>query len=99
MPWHTKLARDAGVEESDLIALPAGLPLGDTKLEALSTFTRQMVRERGKVSERMLDNFTEAGCTSQQVLEVILAVAIKTMSNYTNATARVPLDDVVKGEV
>ena len=46
----------------------------------------------------MLDAFSEAGWTSQQVLEIILAVAIKTMSNYTNAIARVPLDAVVQQE-
>jgi len=98
VPWHTKLARDAGVSESDLAALRSGESLGNPKHEALRTFTQQLVRERGKVSGQMQSAFTEAGWTSQQVLEVILAVAIKTMSNYTNAIAKVPLDDVVKEE-
>ena len=70
----------------------------DAKHESLRLFTRQVVKERGKVSESMLDAFATAGWTSQQVLEVILAVAIKTMSNYTNAIAKVPLEDAVKGD-
>ena len=72
--------------------------MSDVKQEALRVFTRQMIRERGKVSERMLVAFIDAGWTSQQVLEIILAVAIKTMSNYTNAIARVPLDAIVQQE-
>ena len=74
------------------------MPVSDVKQEALRVFTRQMIRERGKVSERMLVAFIDAGWTSQQVLEIILAVAIKTMSNYTNAIARVPLDAIVQQE-
>lgn len=65
-------------------------------MSALAQFTRHVVRERGKVTETMLDEFYAAGRTSQEVLEVVLAVAIKTMSNYTNAIVHVPLDDVVK---
>lgn len=47
----------------------------------------------------MLEGFAAAGWGEQQVLEVVMAVAIKTMSNYTNAIARVPLDAVVQNEV
>ena len=50
MPWHNKLARDAGISEPDLLALRSHSPLSDPKLEALHQFTRLVVRERGKVS-------------------------------------------------
>ena len=98
MPWHNKLARDAGLSGEDLLALRSGTPLADPKLEALHVFTRQVVRERGRVSQRMLGAFFDAGWEAQQVLEVILGVAIKTMSNYTNAIVRIPLDEIVRTE-
>jgi alkylhydroperoxidase family enzyme len=73
--------------------------LSHPKLEALHVFTRQVVCERGKVSERMTEAFFDAGWKPQQVLEIILGVSIKTMSNYTNAIVQVPLDEVVKNEL
>lgn len=98
MPWHTKLARDAGLPDSDLAAVRAGSPLSDSKWEALRLFTRHVVRERGKVSEAMLDAFIVAGWKPPQVMEIILGIAIKTMSNYTNAIAHIPLDEEVAAE-
>ena len=99
MPWHTKLARDAGLPDSELAALRAGSPLSDSKWEALRLFTRHVVRERGKVSEAMLVVFFAAGWKAPQVMEIILGIAIKTMSNYTNAIANIPLDEEVASEV
>ena len=98
MPWHQKLARDAGLPDQDVAALRTGSALSDEGWEALRVFTRHVVRERGKVSQSMLNAFFAEGWSARQVLEIILGVAIKTMSNYTNAIARVPLDDVVKRE-
>ena len=57
-----------------------------------------MVRQRGRVSNDSMEAFFAAGWAEQQVLEVILAISIKTMSNYTNAIADVPLDRVVHNE-
>lgn len=98
MPWHQKLARDAGIAAADLEALRSGAPLSDPKLEALHRFTRVIVRERGKISAAVAADFISSGYDSRQILEVILGVAIKTMSNYTNAIARVPLDEAVRDE-
>ena len=41
--------------------------------------------------------FFDAGWDSQQVLEVVLGISIKIMSNYTNAIVQVPLDQIVGG--
>ena len=54
-----------------------------------------MVRERGRVSEAATAAFLDAGWGAQQVLEVVLGVSIKIMSNYTNAIVRIPLDAAV----
>ena len=44
------------------------------------------------MSEAEVDAFIDAGFTKAQVLEVVLAAAVKTISNYTNHIADVPLD-------
>ena len=40
--------------------------------------------------------FFDAGYSDVQALEVILGLAVKTMSNYTNSVAGTPLDKAVQ---
>jgi len=75
-------------------ALRNEAPLNDAKLEALRTFVLIVVRNRGHVTQADLDTFYAAGYGEQQVLEVILGVAQKVLSNYTNHIAQTPVDPV-----
>lgn len=92
IPWHTILAKKAGIAPSEIEALRSGAPLTDPKLEALRAFTRTLIANRGKASEAELQVFFNAGYTDAQALEVILGLSIKLISNYTNSIAGTPLD-------
>lgn len=92
IPWHSMLAKNAGMEKSEVDALRSGAPLADPKLEALRAFTRTLIANRGKASEAELQVFFNAGYSDAQALEVILGLAIKLISNYTNSIAGTPLD-------
>jgi alkylhydroperoxidase family enzyme len=70
-----------------------GEPLQDSKLQALRYFTQRMVQARGWVTEDEIETFMKAGYTKQQVLEVILGIAVKVIHNYTNHIAQTPLDN------
>ena len=67
-------------------------PIADPKLEALRRFTTQVVDQRGVLSEEDTGQFLAAGYGKQQILEVVLGVAMKTISNYTNHIADTELD-------
>lgn len=90
MTAHSWGARHQGVDEEVLAALRAGRSLGDPKLEALRTFTAAMLEKRGAVSDDDKRAFFEAGYGPRQALEIILGLALKTITNYTNALARTP---------
>jgi len=92
VPWHTILAKKAGIVPSEIEALRSGAPLADPKLEALRAFTRILIANRGKASEADLRLFFDVGYTNAQALEVILGLSIKLISNYTNSIAGTPLD-------
>ncbi|WP_194715285.1 carboxymuconolactone decarboxylase family protein [Noviherbaspirillum soli] len=64
----------------------------DAKLAALSAFTQTMVSSRGKPTPDQLEAFLAAGYTENNVLEIILAIAVKTISNYANHVLRTPVD-------
>lgn len=96
VPWHTLLARQAGADAATIEALRQGSRLADPRLEALRQFTRTLILNRGKASKADFDAFLEAGFQPQQALEVVLGIAIKTMSNFTNSIAATPLDKQVQ---
>ena len=92
VPSHTGIAKRMGIDDAVSDALRRETPLPTPKLEALRQFTLQMVRERGVMSDRQVDAFLAAGFTSRQVLEVVLAVSQKVMSNYTNKLVNTPIE-------
>lgn len=97
---HSFLARNmVKVDGARVDALRGQSCLQDKKLNALVAFTRAVVRERGHVvgGQELIDFFA-AGYTQQNALEVLLGVAMKTLSNYTNHLTDTPLDAAFAGE-
>ena len=92
VPAHTAIAKGMSVSDDISQALRNETPLAEIRLEALRTFTLTMVRERGEVSSEQLQKFLDAGFNNRHVLEVVLAIAQKVMSNYTNHLAKTPID-------
>lgn len=94
---HSMGALMAGTSSEVVNALVEGRPLPDEKLEALARFTASLVDNRGYPDSAVTKSFVEAGYTGTNMLEVILGVGLKTLSNYTNHIAETPIDDVFKG--
>lgn len=90
---HSFVARNVTrVPPAVIDALRAGGSLPDARLDALAVFARRVVRSRGRVSEADLRAFLEAGYSQSQVLDVVLGVAMKTLSNYSNHVLDTPVD-------
>lgn len=90
---HSFIARQMIKLPSPVVdALRSRLPLPDPRLDSLATFTREIVRERGWVSNLDVEAFLAAGFTRAQVLEVIMGVSLKTLSNYANHILATPLN-------
>jgi uncharacterized peroxidase-related enzyme len=73
-------------------AIREGRAIPDAKLAALSTFTETLLATRGLPSKADVQAFLSAGYEERHVLEIILAIAVKTMSNYSNHLFHTPLD-------
>lgn len=93
VPAHTGIAKSMKVSDDIINALRDETPLPSDKLEALRTFTLAVVRKRGEVSSEDLSAFYEAGYERSHVLEVILVLSQKVMSNYINHIAETPVDE------
>nr|WP_155197697.1 carboxymuconolactone decarboxylase family protein [Roseibium hamelinense] len=94
VPAHTGIAHMQKVPQDVIDALRNQTPLPDEKLEALRDFTLKVVRERGNVNDADVQAFLDAGYTKRNVLDIILGLAQKVMSNYVNHLAQTPVDEV-----
>lgn len=92
VPAHTGIAKMMKVDDAIIEALRNETPLADSKLEALRTMTLSVVRNRGNVTQEELNAFYAAGYGEQQVLDIILGMSQKVISNYTNHIANTPVD-------
>ncbi|NUR89669.1 MAG: carboxymuconolactone decarboxylase family protein [Nonomuraea sp.] len=89
---HSTVALKGRVPAEVVAALRAGEPLADPALEAVRLLTHDLVARRGWVEDAVIEAFLAAGHTRRQVLDVVLGVGMKTLSNYTNHVACTPLD-------
>ena len=92
VPAHTLVAKLMKVDEAITNALRDKTLLPNEKLEKLREFTLILVRNRGKASQEEVSAFIEAGFTRKNILEVIVGISQKVLSNYTNYIARTPLN-------
>ena len=90
---HSALARFfANVPGDAVLAIESGRPLSNPKLNALVVLTRQLVSLRGFAPRETIDLFLAAGYTKDQLLEVLIGVGLKTISNYFDHIAAVEVD-------
>ncbi|MEU4293176.1 carboxymuconolactone decarboxylase family protein [Kribbella sp. NPDC026596] len=93
MAVHSTNALRSGLDSEAVAALRDGEPLADPQLEAIRRFTQAVVTEQGDVPEDEVQQFVSAGFAQRQILDVLVGVAMKTLSNYINHLAHTPLDD------
>ncbi|SOE23709.1 alkylhydroperoxidase AhpD family core domain-containing protein [Spirosomataceae bacterium TFI 002] len=93
VPAHTGIANMMKVDSGLSDALRNEEAMPTEKLQALHDFTLKVVRNRGHVSQADLDTFYAVGYTERHVLEVILGLSQKVISNYTNHIANTPVDE------
>jgi alkylhydroperoxidase family enzyme len=96
MPGHSMLMKLAGMPADVIEALREGTPIADARLEALRAYTRQLIEQRGHVTDAQLQALFDAGYTKRQALEVLVGLAAKLLSNFTNAIAKTEIDTPVK---
>jgi uncharacterized peroxidase-related enzyme len=95
---HTGNAERAGASAEAIDALRQGRAPQDARLAALVTFARTLIDKQGWASESDVQAFLHAGFTRQHVLDTVTALAMKTLSNFTNHLADTPLDGPLQGK-
>ena len=88
---HTQLGRGAGVAKDELAANLLGRS-SDSKTEAVLTFAKAVVKERGFVDDQTVDAARAAGLGDPEIAEIIANVALNVFTNYFNHVAKTEID-------
>lgn len=92
MTGHTGIAMMDKIDKSVIDSARNVEPYEDPQLEALRVFTLLMIRQRGWASDEDVQTFLDAGYTKRNIMDVIVGIAHKTISNYSNHLMKTPLD-------
>jgi len=88
---HTAIGIGAGVSPDELASSLEGEP-ADPKSRAAVRFARAVTERRGWVGDEDLRAVRAAGFSDSQVLELVAAVALNTLTNYVNHIAQTEVD-------
>ncbi|MCG6657458.1 carboxymuconolactone decarboxylase family protein [Halomonas campisalis] len=98
MSAHSMLGEKMSQVPADVLeAIRNDQPIPDMRLATLSEFTRVMFETRGKPSRDDVAAFLEAGFEEPHILQIVLALAAKTLSNYSNHLNHPELDEAFAG--
>ena len=95
---HSYLADNVSKTPEEVTqAIRQGKEIGDKKLKALHDFTKIMNESRGNPTPEQAQAFLDAGYSEKQILAIILAQAVKTISNYSNHIFHTEVDEAFSG--
>ena len=89
---HTGLLQGMGADAALIAALGTGGAIADPRLAAMARFTETAMERRGAVDDAGMADFLASGFTAAQALEVVLGIAVFTLTTYANRLTRAPLD-------
>lgn len=89
---HTVVGGMVGFTPAQIIEIRRGHAAFDPKLDALARLVRSIASERGHVDPALVARFLAAGWTQGELVDVIVAIGVKTISNYLHSTTKVPVD-------
>jgi uncharacterized peroxidase-related enzyme len=89
---HTYLGRNvAKLDDAEITANRNGSS-NDVRAAAAVRFAAQVVRSRGHVADADLQAVRAAGFADAEIIDIVLAVALNTFTNYVNEVARTEID-------
>lgn len=91
---HSMIADKVSKVPADVLAsIRHGKPIADPRLAALYDMSVEMVKTHGKPDAKVVKAFLDAGFEERALLYLVLAIAVKTLSNFTNHAFATPVDD------
>jgi uncharacterized peroxidase-related enzyme len=94
----TALKKGLKVDADVVRAIREGNSVDTENWNALVTTVRELVRSKGALSRQTVAGFTDAGYSKQQLLDLLTAIAMKTLTNYLDHLTQIDLDPAYQAE-
>lgn len=89
---HTQIGKMVGFTEEQTLEIRIANISFSSKLNALVQLAKEIVENKGEVSEEVKANFFVEGYTTENLVDVVMTVGDKTITNYLFALVKVPID-------
>lgn len=89
---HTAVAKLNGFTDSEIIEIRKACIIFNAKYAALATFVKETVVERGAATEAATEALFKNGYTEENLIDIMIIIGDKTVSNYLHKTTRLPID-------
>ena len=89
---HTAVGKTVGFTEPQILEIRTGRATFDPKLDALARFVRDVAEKRGHVPAATTEAFLEGGWTQGHLVDVMMAIGDKIISNYLHSVTKIPVD-------
>ncbi len=89
---HTMIGGMVGFTPTQILEIRSGRASFDKKLDALARLVRDITERRGHANPALVDAFFAAGWTKENLIDAIVAIGDKTVTNYLHSTTEVPVD-------
>ena len=89
---HTVIGKKIGFTDEQILEIRTGKASFDPKLDALARLVKDITINRGHANQTVVEAFFAAGWTKGNLVDAIVVIGDKTVTNYLHATTRVPVD-------
>lgn len=89
---HTALGKMVGFTDEQILEIRSGSVSWDAKYSALASYVKSAVENRGQASSESVSTLLEAGYSKATLIDTIILIGDKTISNYLHGTTQVPID-------
>jgi hypothetical protein len=81
-----------GFTEEQTLELRQGKASFSEKFDALAGLAREIIENRGNISDTTLQNFFDAGYSKENLIDVIINVGEKSITNFLHNITEIPID-------
>lgn len=89
---HTALGKMRGFDDAQILEIRGGRATFDPRLDALAVLVRDIAITRGHPEPALVEAALAAGFTRANLVDVVVLVGDKTISNYLHGMTKVPVD-------
>ncbi|MEO1023410.1 MAG: carboxymuconolactone decarboxylase family protein [Bacteroidota bacterium] len=89
---HTAIGKMNGFSDEQILEIRAANISFDAKFDALAKFVQNAVINRSKPSPEVTENLFAEGYTEANLVDIIMVIGDKMISNFIHGTTQVPID-------